>query len=182
MRPVADQQILQYPDIHYRVFNSAVSPTSDSYTSYHHKSGGYHGAKLIKYQDLIENQIAKNNIQVLNMLNTKYILGDRNDRSGPAQCRCSGQCLVRARYRMSPMQRRCRHSMPMFTPATEAAVDARYKGYLNAIGNQTQGAKIQLTSYDPKKMSYAASNPSGADLLRSSRDLLKVLTTTGRFI
>ncbi len=53
----------------------------------------------------------------------------------------------------------------VFTPATEAVVDARYKGYLNAIGNQTQGAKIQLTSYDPKKMSYTASNPSGADLL-----------------
>jgi len=165
----ADQQILQDPDIHYRVFNSTVSPTSDSYTSYHHKSvGGYHGAKLIKYQDLIENQIAKNNIQVLNMLNTKYILGDRNGQEvaqrnagalGNAWFVRDIEWVPDADAEMQAL------NADVFTPATEAVVDARYKGYLNAIGNQTQGANIQLTSYDPKKMTYTASNPSGADLL-----------------
>ena len=44
-------------------------------TSYFHNSvGGYSPAKLSRYQDLIEHQIAKNNFGILNMLNTKYII------------------------------------------------------------------------------------------------------------
>lgn len=50
------------------VFNQAE-------TSYFHNSvGGYSPAKLSRYQDLIDHQIAKNNFGVLNMLNTKYII------------------------------------------------------------------------------------------------------------
>jgi hypothetical protein len=77
---------------------SLLNPFNESRTSYYHKSiGGYHGAKLKKYQELIEFQISpeinnivnvlnstspndsidgllKNDIPVLNMLNTKYII------------------------------------------------------------------------------------------------------------
>lgn len=60
---------------YYRVLNTTVDFTNESITAYHHNSvGGYHPAKLQIYQDLIENQIAKNNMQVLNMLNTKYFI------------------------------------------------------------------------------------------------------------
>jgi hypothetical protein len=60
---------------YYRVLNTTTDFTNESFTSYHHNSvGGYHPAKLQIYQDLIENQIAKNNMQVLNMLNTKYFI------------------------------------------------------------------------------------------------------------
>lgn len=70
----ADKMIKQ-DNSYYRVFNTTVDFTNESVTSYHHNSiGGYHPAKLQIYQDLIENQIAKNNIQVLNMLNTKYFI------------------------------------------------------------------------------------------------------------
>lgn len=71
----ADQQILQDKDPHYRVFNLTVHPFDDAMTSYFHKSvGGYHAAKLQLYADLIERQISRNNLQVLNMLNTKYVI------------------------------------------------------------------------------------------------------------
>lgn len=70
----ADKMIKQDKG-YYRVLNTTVDFTNESVTAYHHNSiGGYHPAKLQIYQDLIENQIGKNNMQVLNMLNTKYFI------------------------------------------------------------------------------------------------------------
>lgn len=60
---------------HFRVLEGG-NPYNNSRTSYYHKSiGGYHGAKLSIYQDLIEFHLSKNNRAVLDMLNTKYIMG-----------------------------------------------------------------------------------------------------------
>ncbi len=72
-----DQQIKQDPDQHYRVLNLSQDVFNDAITSYNHRSiGGYHAAKLSIYQDLIENQLAKQplNNEVLNMLDTKYVI------------------------------------------------------------------------------------------------------------
>jgi hypothetical protein len=70
----ADKLILQDKS-HYRVANFAVDLMNDGSTSYFHNSiGGYHAAKLGRYQELFDFQIAKNNMQVFNMLNTKYFI------------------------------------------------------------------------------------------------------------
>lgn len=69
-----DKQILQDKS-HYRVANFSVDPFQDGSTSYFHKSiGGYHAAKMGRYNELIEFQIAQNNREVLNMLNIKYFI------------------------------------------------------------------------------------------------------------
>jgi len=69
----ADAQILQ-DTTHYRVFEVAGNMSS-ARTSYFHKSiGGYSAVKPRRMQQLFDYQIAKNNIEILNMLNVKYII------------------------------------------------------------------------------------------------------------
>jgi len=80
-RTAADDYILKNDkDPNFRVFNTTVSPFNDASTSFYHKSiGGYHGAKLRRYQDIIDRYLTTGNQEVFNMLNTKYfIVSDKN--------------------------------------------------------------------------------------------------------
>ncbi len=82
----ADTEIMKDPDhANFRVFNTSLDAFSDASTSYHHNSvGGYHPAKLGLYNDIITNQLAKGNMQVFNMLNTKYFIVQNPQTGKPA--------------------------------------------------------------------------------------------------
>lgn len=72
----ADKLIMQDKDPAYRVLNTSVSTFNDATTSYFHRSvGGYHGAKLSRYQDIINRYLSKGDEGVLDMLNVRYVIG-----------------------------------------------------------------------------------------------------------
>ena len=75
-----DAQILEDKELNFRVYNLAERLDAGARTSYFHNNiAGYHGAKLKRYQELMDLQLSKANASVVNMLNTKYII-----RKGPS--------------------------------------------------------------------------------------------------
>ncbi|MCW3091376.1 MAG: YfhO family protein [Ferruginibacter sp.] len=74
--PTAADNQIKMDTSYFRVFDqSSGNPFEDSRTSYFHNSvGGYSPAKLGLYNDLIEQQLTKGNMEVFNMLNTKYFI------------------------------------------------------------------------------------------------------------
>ena len=66
-----DKEILK-DTTNFRVFDMSDNSTKASY--FHNSIGGYHAAKLKRFKALQEFHIDKNNFEVLNMLNTKYII------------------------------------------------------------------------------------------------------------
>ena len=75
-----EEYLLQDKDPNFRVLNLTTNTFNESRTSYYLKSiGGYHAAKLRRYQDLIDEHISKMNMGVINMLNTKYVITKGNN-------------------------------------------------------------------------------------------------------
>lgn len=153
----ANEQIQQDKDPHFRVWNTLAPLTSDSYTSYHHKSiGGYHGAKLQRYQDLIDNQLNKQNMACFNMLNAKWVI--TQGQNGKPQAQRNFQACGNA-WSVSNVQYAANADAEMaalsnFDPKQTAIVPQEYT---SALSGKTDfgSASIKLTTYDPKFLEYS---------------------------
>ena len=148
----ADQQILRDTDPNFRVFNQSVSTFNDASTSYFHKSiGGYHGAKLKRYQELIENHISKGNMAVLNMLNTKYFITPK----GQAQQNpgAMGNAWFVNEINIVANADAEIAALDGFKPSNTAIVDTRFSEQIIVELDNT-GANIALTEYKPNYIKY----------------------------
>ena len=156
----ADQLISQDTSLSYRVFDLTASPDPfrNTRASYFHKSlGGYHGAKMKRYQELIDFHLSRSNMAVLNMLNTKYFIIPSDE--GQPQVQMNPYALGNAwfvkSFRVVDNADEEIKALSEFNPATEAIIDARYNKYLEGfIPNEDSTAYIQLINYHPDRMLY----------------------------
>ena len=148
----ANKQILKDKDPNYRVFNQSVSTFNDASTSYFHKSiGGYHGAKLKRYQELIENHISKGNIKVLNMLNTKYIIDNRG--LVKENINALGNAWFVNNFQLVSNADEEILALNTFDPRNDLIVDSRFKEYyLENLDNTSNN--INLIDYKPNYLKY----------------------------
>lgn len=170
----ADEVILQDKDLDYRVLNLTVSPFNDATTSYYHKSiGGYHGAKLQRYQELIEAYISPEmqkmtqnfkgatgaseifkGLSAINMLNTKYVIVNPN--SGPIKNPLAlGNAWPVSQIKLVANADEELAGVGTINPSKQAVVDKRFLGALKGFKDDTiTTAKVKLISYAPNHLKY----------------------------
>ncbi|MBK9637423.1 MAG: YfhO family protein [Bacteroidetes bacterium] len=150
----ADEQILQDKG-YYRVMNTSVSTFNDASTSYFHRSiGGYHGAKLKRYQELIENQISKGNMNVLNMLNAKYFIVRNPENQSPMvqmNPGALGAAWVVSDWKVVPNSDAEIKELDSLDTKTTAVIDQRYAADIkDAQKGMDSTASVKLISKDGK--------------------------------
>jgi hypothetical protein len=162
----ADRQILADPEPGFRVANFTVSPFQDATTSYFHRSvGGYHGAKLGRYQDLIERQLSKMNPAVYNMLNTKYFISFDEQKQPVAQLNpeAMGAAWFVRQMDYVPDANAEMAALDDFDPGQTAFVDERFRAVAGEPGEfaTDSTAAITLTDYKVNHLTYkySASEP-----------------------
>lgn len=157
----ADKEILKDTS-YYRVMNVTKSTFNDATTSYHHKSiGGYSAIKLRRYQDLIERQIGKNNMEVLSMLNTKYfIVSNEKDTDNPFVQMNPG-ALGNAWFiqKVGLVQNADEEiaALDSLKASEEAIMDKQFQSILTATQYpKDSSARIQLIQYHPNRLKYVS--------------------------
>ncbi|WP_459926267.1 YfhO family protein [Flavobacterium covae] len=159
-----DEAILQDKS-HYRVFEVSQNVMSDPRASYFHKSiGGYHAAKPRRMQELFDYQIAKNNIEVLNMLNVKYLI-QKNEKgeqfpirnqqaNGNAWFVKSIKFVKSADEEMKSLSNFNSRSVAILNTVSEKSQQLQE---IKTISNEN--AKITLQSYKSNDLKYESINP-----------------------
>ncbi|HEY9168766.1 MAG TPA: YfhO family protein [Lutibacter sp.] len=152
-----DREILKDKS-YYRVANFIVNPMNDGSTSYYHNSiGGYHAAKLERYQELYDFHISKNNIEVLNMLNTKYFVFEDGSRRETVQQNPepNGNAWLINTIKIANNANEEILALDSLKTKTEAVIDKRFvsEGFKTSYPKDST-ATIQLTSYALNNLVY----------------------------
>ena len=172
----ADKEILS-DEGEFRVLNLTVSVFNDASTSYHHQSiGGYSGAKMKRYQELIETSLTDDinslitslrsassmeeaegvlgSLGTLNMLNTRYIILDPG--SSPLLNRyASGNAWLVDRVTLVENADAELEAVKSINPGEVAVVDRRFAEQVPVTDMQaTPGDTIWLSSYEPNQLTY----------------------------
>jgi hypothetical protein len=155
----ANELIMKDKDPNFRVFNQTVDPFNDGSTSYFHKSiGGYHGAKLRRYQEVIDTYLVKGNMNVYNMLNTKYIIA-REQGSNQPQMQINMQAMghawfVNNAHKVENADEELK-ALETFIPSETAVYDKRFEDQVKGhILTKDSTATIVLTNYKPNHLTY----------------------------
>lgn len=160
-----DQLIRLDKDPSYRVLDLTTNPFSDAKASYFHKNfGGYHAAKLMRYQEILEHQFnGAINEDVLDMFNVRYtITRDPENGSERIQRRATaaGNAWFVDRVTFVKDNKEEMNAISSFDPNKEAFVHEEFKDKLDLkrLG-QPMNASIKLTSYHPDRMIYEYTAP-----------------------
>ncbi|SJZ94561.1 membrane protein YfhO [Segatella oulorum] len=187
-----DRLILRDKDLDYRVLNLASNTFNENETSYYHKSiGGYHAAKLRRYQDLIDNYIAPEMQQlmsalakaggdmtkvkgdsifpVLNMLNAKYFIVPLQDnKTVPIQnpyVLGNAWFVDKLNYVNNANQEF--EALGKLNLRHEAVADARFKAVLGEATPQDSTSVVKLTAYAPNQLTYEVKSTTGGVMVFS---------------
>ena len=180
-----DELILQDTSLDYRVLNFATSTFDDNNTSYWHKSvGGYHPAKLRRYQEMIEHHISPemqaaykaiataggemdsvdaNKFRVLNMLNTKYFIfpaGQQRQTVPILNPHAYGNAWFVNKVQYVNNANEEIDALDSIILTETAVVDARFKDVLKGTTESYKDSlsSIRLTSYAPNRLTYETNN------------------------
>ena len=149
-----EEQILQDKSLDYRVLNLTANTFNDARTSYRLKSiGGYHAAKLRRYQDLIDEHISKMNWRVLNMLNTKYIVTRQGVVPNPE---AMGNAWFVNDIQFVPTPDDECAALNTLDLRTTAVADEKFREVLTCEPQPSESDKIVLTEYAPDKLTYTS--------------------------
>lgn len=160
----ADNQVLSDKS-YYRVINVSGYPFGEAITSYNYNSiGGYHAAKLRLYQDLIDSQLTKPqlNLPVLNMLNTKYLL--QKDASGLTQNFQRNDSALGAAWfvkavRFVPSAKEEMQALNTFHPKDTAVIQTAFKSRTGELPASLSGdGTIQLLKNENDVITYKTTN------------------------
>ena len=180
-----DELILQDTSLDYRVLNFATSTFDDNNTSYWYKSvGGYHPAKLRRYQEMIEHHISPemqaaykaiataggemdsvdaNKFRILNMLNTKYFIfpaGQQRQTVPILNPHAYGNAWFVNKVQYVNNANEEIDALDSIIPTETAVVDARFKDVLKGTTESYKDSlsSIRLTSYTPNRLTYETNN------------------------
>ncbi len=154
-----DEAILRDTAINYRVLD--IPGFGSARSSYFHKTiGGYHAAKLTRYNDLIDRQIMKNNPAVINMLNAKYIItGDSLGYVENPDALGNAWFVDKVSYVANPDAEMS--ALDNLNPATTAVADNKFKNILGNASPAAPGDTIYETTYAPNRLTYHSNSAKG---------------------